>query len=188
MAIFVTLIAHAPTAATRMAAFPADEAVLIGAKAIAASLSLPASLGQPLSAAPEARTRETAKALSGSVVIDPALRDCDYGRWAGKSLTSLQLDEPAALAEWRHEFHAKPHGGESFADVQNRIIGWLDALTAFRGQVCAVTHPPVMRAALVYVLGAPPAAFWRIEIGTLGMVRLSHDGKSWKLQELRAVH
>lgn len=45
--------------------------------------------------------------------------------------------------------------------------------------VIAVTHAPVIRAAIVHVLGASPASFPRIEIAPLSMVELRHSRRGW---------
>lgn len=45
--------------------------------------------------------------------------------------------------------------------------------------VIAVTHAPVIRAAIVHVLGASPAIFSRIEIAPLSVVELRHSRRGW---------
>ena len=45
----------------------------------------------------------------------------------------------------------------------------------------AVTEPGVMRAALCYVLKAPPHAYWRIDARPLAVVTLSGRAGDWNL-------
>lgn len=45
--------------------------------------------------------------------------------------------------------------------------------------IIAVTHAPVVRAAIVHVLGASPAIFSRIEIAPLSTVELRHSRRGW---------
>ncbi|MFC7642844.1 hypothetical protein ACFQX6_19370 [Streptosporangium lutulentum] len=41
--------------------------------------------------------------------------------------------------------------------------------------------PPVIRAAVVHALGAPAAAFWRIDVAPLARVALTGRGGRWQL-------
>ncbi|MDI7047409.1 histidine phosphatase family protein, partial [Escherichia coli] len=45
--------------------------------------------------------------------------------------------------------------------------------------VVAVTHAPVIRAAIVHALGASPAIFSRIEIAPLSMIELRRSRRGW---------
>ncbi|HZZ06207.1 histidine phosphatase family protein [Paraburkholderia sp.] len=45
--------------------------------------------------------------------------------------------------------------------------------------VIAITHAPVIRAAIVYALGTSPAVFSRIEIAPLSMVELRRSRRGW---------
>ncbi len=111
---------------------------------------------------------------------DPALRDLDAGRWSGKALTEIA---PHDLAVWLTDPDYAGHGGESVAALLARIEPFLAArLTA--GNVVAVTHAAVLRAALVAVLDAPPSAFWRIDAAPLTTLTLSSDGRRWALRGL----
>ena len=82
------------------------------------------------------------------------LRDCDHGSWAGRSLAEIQAEAPEALAAWLSDPAANPHGGESIADLIRRVAAWCDSPERGEGRVLAITHPAVMRAALVHALGA----------------------------------
>jgi len=53
-----------------------------------------------LVSAPELRARQTADRLGAGAVIEPALRDCDYGRWRGRSLGEIGAEDPAGAAAW----------------------------------------------------------------------------------------
>ncbi len=94
------LICHAPTKATRRGAFPANEAVdrggQAGAVASAASLALP----DRAWCAPSVAAGQTAAALGLVASQEPALRDCDFGRWAGRRAVDVARDEPEAFAQW----------------------------------------------------------------------------------------
>jgi broad specificity phosphatase PhoE len=174
----ITLICHAATRATRSAAFPLDE-----------PLEQPASVSGTVGSLPRADrswtspalcARQTAAALELAPAADPDLRDCDYGRWAGRSLREVGAEEPDAIALWLADVNAAPHGGESIADVRQRIAAWLDRRIGESGRCVAVTHAAVIRCAILHAIGAPAQSFWHIDIGPLSMTELRHDGSRWR--------
>nr|BFE80044.1 hypothetical protein GCM10020093_026450 [Planobispora longispora] len=57
--------------------------------------------------------------------------------------------------------------------------GWLSA--AGPGRTVAVTHPAVVRAAVVHALGAPARSFWRVDVAPLARVSLTGRGGRWRL-------
>jgi broad specificity phosphatase PhoE len=79
---------------------------------------------------------------------------------------------------------AAPHGGESFADLIERIGAWLTQSLAREGATLAVTHAPVVRAAIVNALGASPCGFWRVDVAPLSLARLSGHAGRWNLVAL----
>jgi broad specificity phosphatase PhoE len=182
MVLRLSWICRAPTAATRHVAFPLDEPLDKTDRAKAAAVR--ARVSDHALTAPERRARETAEALGLTADVDPQLRDCDYGRWAGRSLLDLQAAEPVALGAWLSDLQSNPHGGESIADLARRIAAWLEARARDEGRMIAVAHPAVIRAAILHAVGAPLASFWRVEVAPLAIVRLSHDGRRWTLQSI----
>jgi len=130
----------------------------------------------------DTRGRESLSRLSGrlpscEIVLrspaEPLLRDCDFGRWAGRSLAEVQAQAPEAAADWLQNPRAAPHGGESFADVMARVGGWMDSLFASNGSVLAITHPSVIRAAIAHALGAGAETFRHIDVAPLTRAKLS---------------
>jgi broad specificity phosphatase PhoE len=178
----LTLLCHAPTAAVRRAAFPADEP--LDERGAAQAAAVAGSLGgfDSVWTSPALRARQTAAALRLSAREDVALRDCDFGRWAGRRLADLQAQEPEAVATWIDDPVAAPHGGESILDVLRRVGAWLEARREERGRSIAVTHPAVIRAAVMHVLGTPPSAFWRIDVEPLSVTDLRRNGDRWTLR------
>ncbi|MBN3757413.1 histidine phosphatase family protein [Paraburkholderia sp. Tr-20389] len=175
------LISHPATAAQRKGMFPDDDP--LDARAAEDAAAFRASNGPLLDAglalsSPAACALDTAKALGLAAHAVPALADADYGRWRGRRLLELADEEPDALAAWTRDPSAAPHGGESFDALTLRIGGWLDALE-HRGNVIAVTHASVIRAALMRVLQAPLATFTRVEIPPLAVVELRRDERGW---------
>lgn len=181
MAVRLVLVAHAATAATREARFPDDEP--LDERGSDAATRAEGSLRRIGAAyrGPEERCRQTATALGLDAVADPALTDVDLGAWRGRTLAELAADHPTDLRVWLTDPHAAPHGGESVAGLITRVGGWLDDLRATR--VAAVTHPAVVRAAVLHTLGAPAECFWRLDAAPLSQTWLTHDGGRWQLRE-----
>ena len=178
----LTLICHAATSATRSAAFPDDEPIDAKSAAKARALALVLPKPHRAFASPAARAAQTAQALGLAAAPDAALRDCDYGRWAGRRLDALEAAEPEAVALWLSDPAAAPHGGESIVDLLARIGPWLDACGGEAGHAIAVTHAAIIRAAIVHALQARPRSFWRIDIAPLSRVTLTCGGGAWRLR------
>lgn len=179
--IRLTLLVHGATAANRAATFPVDEPLEPRARAAAEALRGRFAPSEAL-ASPALRARETAEALGLVARAEPALGDADVGRWAGLSMAEV---EPAALAACMTDPDARPHGGESIAEVVARVAAWLESRVGVEGRCLAVTHVAVVRAAVVAVLGAPAAAFWRIDAPPLSATDLVSDGRRWTWRAAR---
>lgn len=130
--------------------------------------------------APERRARETAMWLSGPAQIEPALADCDLGRWRGMALKQLQAEQPQALAEWLQNPASDVHGGESFIELRQRLSCWLDLFNQ-PGDWLAVTHPLVVRAVLMNVMECPSSALHAIDVLPLSRLELSRVER-WRLR------
>ncbi len=120
---------------------------------------------------PVPAARQTAVELGLTADVEPALRDLNYGRWAGQTLDQVAAAEPDAVAVWLSDPAAAPHGGECLLTFLHHVAEWLEVLEGPE-RVIAVTHPAVLRGVVLAVLQAPPPAFWRVEVGPLARVRL----------------
>ncbi|PWW56899.1 histidine phosphatase family protein [Actinokineospora spheciospongiae] len=176
----LTLVGHGPTAATRVAAFPVDEPLSDPGPVSTAGLGRVAVALR----GPETRCAQTATALGLAASVDDRLRDLDFGAWRGRTLDEVAAAEPAAVTRWLTDPAAAPHGGESLADLVARVGGWLDERPTDPAPVVAVTHPSVVRAALVHALGADPAAYWRIDVVPLSRTVLRGGPGRWSLRWL----
>jgi broad specificity phosphatase PhoE len=184
MAARLDLLAHGASEAARAARFPDDEALeASAAQALQALRSRVRPYVQALTA-PARAARETAAALGLNAEVEPALRDCDYGRWRGLASKDVAERERDAFAAWLGDPIAAPHGGESIAALIERIGAWLTQSLKREGATLAVTHASVVRAAIVNALGAGPSAFARIDVAPLSLARLSGHAGRWNLVAL----
>jgi broad specificity phosphatase PhoE len=171
----VVLICHAATAATRRAAFPLDEPL----EATPPPTTMRADV---CLTAPETRCQQTAKALGLSATIDDDLCDCDYGSWRGRTLDEVTAADPIGVTRWLTDPTAAPHGGESTVDIVERVGEWLDARPHNHDKIVVVTHPAIVKAAVVHAILATPRSFWRIDVPPLSQTVLSGHPGSWTLR------
>jgi broad specificity phosphatase PhoE len=187
MSTRLDLLCQASTAGLRAGAFPADEP--IDSKGQAALLGLAGRLRgyAQILRSPALAAAQTAESLGLSAVPEPALRDGDFGRWAGRGLAEIQAQETAALALWLRDPEAAPHGGESFANVLSRVGEWMDSLPETSGALLAIAPAAALRAAIVHALGAAPRSALAIDVAPLGRARLSRAHGVWRLSALVPV-
>ncbi|MFE9094613.1 histidine phosphatase family protein [Streptomyces sp. NPDC007264] len=132
---------------------------------------------------PTPRSRATGDALGYAPLVQPALRDCDMGRWRGLTLGEAMAREPSAVDAWLADPRSAPHGGESLVSFVSRVGGWLDTRPVDDGsRIVAVAEPSVVRAALVYALRAQPSSYWNIDVRPLSTVSLAGRGGRWNLR------
>ncbi|KAB1948747.1 histidine phosphatase family protein [Micromonospora sp. ALFpr18c] len=184
------LVAHGHTAALRRARFGGTDDGLDegGLRAVLALACAPEGRWGHLGAAdvglssPAAAAVQTADALGLTPTVEAALTDCDYGHWTGRSLDDVAADQPQALHEWLSTPDAAPHGGESVTAVRDRVGHWLDGQRGRGRRVVAVTHPLVIRVAVVHALGLPTATYRQVDVEPLAVVRLTDHGARWQLR------
>jgi broad specificity phosphatase PhoE len=158
--------------------FPTDEPLnSVGMRQVDAAVDL--GMFDGAMCGPETRARQTAELLGLRPRIEPELADLDCGRWRGDFLGRV---DPAELALWLTDAAAAPHGGETVVHLVGRVRRWMDSVTSSRGRLIAVTHPAVVRAAVLNALDAPPKSFWRIDIAPASRTVLHFRGHAWTLR------
>ena len=170
----LTLVSHAMTDAMSAGRFPTDEPLnSVGYRQVDVSIDL--GITDSAFCGPEKRTRQTAELLGLQASIEQRLADLDCGRWRGDVLGGVR---PADLAIWLTDPTRAPHGGETVVDLINRVRDWMDTLTTRRTRLVAVTHPAVIRAAILLALDAPAKSFWRMDIAPVSRTVLHCRGES----------
>lgn len=172
----LTLVSHGMTDAMAAGRFPLDEPLSpVGRRQVEALELASADL---VTCGPERRTRQTAELLGLVAAPDARLADLDHGAWRGRTLDAVP---PEDLRTWLTEPGRAPHGGESITDLVTRVHGWLDEAAQSRTRQIAVTHPAVVRAAVLSALRAPAESFWRIDVAPAGRTVLHFRG-AWTLR------
>jgi broad specificity phosphatase PhoE len=182
----VILLCHGSTAATRAARFPADEPLLEGEAGKAGELaSSILATGASILSSPAHCARQTAEIFGQDFEVDRRLADLNVGDWSGRALSDIAASAPGSIKKWTTECGFVPPGGESIVALLQRTADWMADNLGRGGQILAVTHRAVCRAAVVNALGAPPDAFWKIDIDAPGLVSLTNDGRRWALRQIR---
>jgi probable phosphomutase (TIGR03848 family) len=133
-------------------------------------------------ASPLERTKETAGAIAAAVglkvKVDKGLLEADIGDWTGQELKTVRK-----APEWKI-VHSYPSGfrfpgGESFVEMQTRIVSTLQRLrTAHPGEtIVAVSHADTIKAAVAHALGTHLDLFQRIVISPCSVSAIAYgDG------------
>jgi len=113
------------------------------------------------------RCRETVDLIGhGDAPSDARLRELNMGKWTGRTKPALIAEHPDEYAAWRAgTFH--PEGGETWQEFESRVSGGLSAwMQKADGDVLAVVHSGVIRAAMVAFLRLPQDRIMPVTPGT----------------------
>jgi broad specificity phosphatase PhoE len=176
----LALVSHAMTDAMAAGRFPADEPLnRIGRRQAKAAARGDLKSGTRQLAGPEQRAWQTAQLLGLRPAAEPRLADLDCGSWSGQTLRAVG---PADLESWLTDPARAPHGGESIVDLIERVGVWLESLPHNGLPTVAVTHPAVIRAAILRALDMPPKSFWRIDVAPVSSVVMHFRAGRWTLR------
>jgi probable phosphomutase (TIGR03848 family) len=119
-------------------------------------------------AAPIARQRDLrTKTVRG-------LLECDFGEWTGAELKALMK-----LPEWqtvqRSPSTFRFPGGESFTEMQTRMVSCLDGLRASHpgGTIVCVSHADTIKAAVAHAVGTHLDLFQRIVVSPASVTAIT---------------
>ena len=170
-------------------------------RAVASAIGSPSSGSDPgreraavqVVASPLGRARATAAAIcdalgiaSGAITVDARWVEIDYGAYEGMPAGSVAQE---VWTSWRKDLAFRPPGGESLADVAERVREACDeiASTASRSasqgdaghptHTIVVSHVSPIKAAVAWALGADAAVVWRmhLDVASLSRVALPQD-------------
>lgn len=132
---------------------------------------------------PMERALQTAEPLARNAKLEiresQALNEIDFGDWTGKTFEELSTDEVWRRFNTRRSGTTIP-GGESFLEVQNRIVKELNTIANEHPntRVAIVTHADTIRAAVVYFAAIPIDLIERIEISPCSVSVVALDDES----------
>lgn len=134
------------------------------------------------------RARETASLIGyGGAPTDERLRELNMGEWTGERKSDLMANKPQLYSDWRAG-RFTPAGGESWDDFVLRIkTGLTDCVYKAKGDLLAVVHSGVVRAACFSFLGLSPAQLLPVTPGTLTILEFD-DAQSSSPPRLEAYN
>lgn len=120
---------------------------------------------------PARRCVDTARLLfpNASPQIDARLWEQDFGEWEGRDYSSLPDIGPLKGGDLAC---LRPPGGESFADVCERVRPAIRDLAEEGGRIAVVAHAGSVRAALALAFGGLPYPALAFEIAPLSVTML----------------
>ncbi|MFI5482813.1 bifunctional RNase H/acid phosphatase [Streptomyces rubiginosohelvolus] len=141
---------------------------------------------QEIVSSPLRRCRETAAAVAArlglDVRVDESLRETDFGAWEGLTFGEVRERYGDDLTAWLASPDTAPTGGESFAQVAERVAAARDRLVArYAGRtVLLVTHVTPIKTFVRLALGAPPEALFRMELSAASISTVAYyaDGNA----------
>jgi probable phosphoglycerate mutase len=92
---------------------------------------------------PMRRCRETSAIIVPYLqpIVEPMLREIDFGQWEGHDRAWLEQHDADGLAQRaRDPVHFRPEGGESFADVAVRLKPFTEKIKHETGDTLVVAH------------------------------------------------
>jgi broad specificity phosphatase PhoE len=118
---------------------------------------------------PLVRAMRTAEILDlgPPIEVDERWTEVDYGRFEGEKLTDVPSE---VWRQWRTDPEFRPPGGETLAELGERIRSASDELfgsddlgaRATDGHVVVVSHVSPIKAAIAWALDAPDTIAWRL--------------------------
>lgn len=123
------------------------------------------------------------------LLMEPDLREMDFGDWDGLDLAQLSKDQPQALADfWRDPGACPPPNAEPLADFDARLTrGWQTLLAdASARHLLLVTHAGVIKTLLAQLTGMDRTQarhLHRVQVAYAGVTRFRIDrdeqGRHW---------
>ena len=148
------------------------------AQAAAAAKRLASAGIDAIVASPLQRTVQTAEqvaAVTGlPVVTEDGFRETDFGAWEGLTFAEVRERWPSEMTAWLADPEVAPPGGESFAEVSERVTAALHRMLAGRAgqRVLIVSHVTPIKTLVAAALLAPPAALFRMHLDVAALCEI----------------
>lgn len=132
-----------------------------------------------LLASPVRRTLESAEilaeAIGRAVEVEKGFAEMEFGSWDGMTFAEVAERHQEDLTAWFDSMEAAPHGGESFLEVQTRVLEALQqTLAAYEGKtVAVVSHVTPIKTLVAEALAVPLATVYRMELSPASVTVLT---------------
>jgi ribonuclease H / adenosylcobalamin/alpha-ribazole phosphatase len=148
------------------------------AQAAAAAKRLASAGIDAIVASPLQRTVQTAEAVAAvtgvPVTTDEGFRETDFGDWDGLTFAEVRERWPSEMTAWLADPQIAPPGGESFAEVSERVTAALTRVLAGRAgqRILLVSHVTPIKTLVAAALLAPPPALFRMHLDVAALCEI----------------
>jgi broad specificity phosphatase PhoE len=145
---------------------------------------LPRIAGARYVASPLFRARETMEIVRTAMDLPPdgydlddRLKEIHYGHWQGILAADLRGIDAAGVAERAQDtFRWRPRGGESYADLMDRSVSWLNGIDT---DTVVAAHGGISRVLRGHLYGTDPALVPELPVPQDRILVLRHDRMDW---------
>jgi len=129
-------------------------------------------------ASPMRRTSQTAGVVAGVLGLPVGelddVRECAFGEWERHTFAEVRERWPDELAAWLGSTSVAPPGGESFVEVDVRVLRARDKVIARypEGTVLVVSHVTPIKSLVRRALEAPPVSLLRMELASASLTEI----------------
>jgi broad specificity phosphatase PhoE len=119
-----------------------------------------------LLASPEQRALETAEIVAEALEVplqcSEALRERNWGQWSGEPWQ--QIHDRLKQMSLEERFTYVPPGGESWQQMEQRLLGCVDSWRELSESVAVVAHGGLLRALIPLLLDEPRESSFRYDL------------------------
>ncbi len=109
--------------------------------------------------------------VAGEVHVDDRFVEMNYGEWEAKPLADISLE---VWREWQADPNFSPPGGETLAQVTERVTaGLIDWSERVEGPLVVVSHVSPIKAGVVWALDVGESITWRMRLDNASITRLA---------------
>jgi broad specificity phosphatase PhoE len=133
---------------------------------------------------PVRRTRESAEIIAERFGIDlveePGFAEMEFGAWDAMTFAEVRDQRADEIEAWLGSLDAAPPGGESFREVERRVLDGLSrVLERYAGKtVVVVSHVTPIKVLVARAVDAPLSALFRMELSTASVSVVSFFGQA----------
>ena len=104
--------------------------------------------------------------------FDDRFLELDYGEWDRRPLADVTAEE---WSRWRSDVTFAPPGGESLAELGERVRRGLDDLAdaAVDSNIVVVTHVSPIKAGVAWAIGAGDELAWRLFVSPASITTIA---------------
>ena len=136
------------------------------------------------------RAQDTAKIIVPNAIskvrLMPGLCEINLGDWENLSFKQVRETWPQKFEKRGQDLaNFRPPGGESFADLQRRVLaGLIPVMERMQEHVLAIAHAGVNRVLICHILGMPLGKLFSLEQDYGGLNIIACGSKSYRLKVL----